>query len=678
MPADSLLQKSSELTLAEELVVLLLNENEGHITALSPNWRLWCGFAGSVLLDLSLQNRLDVDLEGVKVIDATPTGNPLLDPFLSVIREEEKVRGPRYWVERFAHEADGFIDNVLERLVREQILVEDSAGFWSLSDDIVRKSRHADASAGESEEVRDRIRRAILSDELPHPHDVTLIALLQACDGFRAILDVDEYEATQDRITLLAGLDLFGQAILQSVSTTYQPPTSLFQSRVQALPKVSLLDCLKSKSFREKNLPKFLAEMYQRYGPVFAWSTPFTKAVVLVGPEMNRWVNRRGRLFLRTRDYIQDFLTAWGAGRTIASMDGAEHFRMRKLMRAGTSRAVVENRLDEVFDRGRANLNTWQVGETLPGEITMQRFIGRQISQLSVSVEPSDQTLDDLQDYEFRALLVHVLKILPAFTLKTRRMKRALNSVHSLYEQIHASHTPGQREGMPPDLVDDLVGVHDSDPQFLPITDLGFFFIAAIIAGHYSASAMSFAVYELLEHPDMWRKVTEEADALFKDGDPTFEQLTMESIDFTHRFIMEVLRLHPVIPFHFRTAMNSFEVEKFRIPERQSVMLPYASCHFLDEFFENPDAFDPDRYLEPRSEHRQPGIYQPFGIGTHACLGNRFTEFHMVSCLLLITHHLELELMPKNYKLKLSPLPKYSPDKGFKFRVSNVRHPLAT
>ena len=38
--------------------------------------------------------------------------------------------------------------------------------------------------------------------------------------------------------------------------------------------------------------------------------------------------------------------------------------------------------------------------------------------------------------------------------------------------------------------------------------------------------------------------------------------------------------------------------------------------------------------------------------------------------------HLELELAPENYRLKLSSLPKVCPDKNFKFRMTGHRHPL--
>ena len=48
----------------------------------------------------------------------------------------------------------------------------------------------------------------------------------------------------------------------------------------------------------------------------------------------------------------------------------------------------------------------------------------------------------------------------------------------------------------------------------------------------------------------------------------------------------------------------------------------------------------------------------------------------MAANLLLTARHQELEMVPADYKLKIDPLPKLSPDKRFKFRVKAHRFPL--
>jgi len=189
-------------------------------------------------------------------------------------------------------------------------------------------------------------------------------------------------------------------------------------------------------------------------------------------------------------------------------------------------------------------------------------------------------------------------------------------------------------------------------------------------------SATAFAIYEMLANPELGALLVAEADALFDGGDPTAEDFTPEAMDVAWRFAMETLRLHPVIPVHRRTAMNSFEVDGMEVPAYSTVLVAYTAPHFFEEHFKAPEKFDIERYLPPREEHKQTGAFQPFGTGTHTCGGRRWTEFQMALNLLLIARHLELEMVPANYRLRNSPLPKMSPAKSFKFRVKRVRHPL--
>ncbi|MDE0157532.1 MAG: cytochrome P450 [Gammaproteobacteria bacterium] len=661
---------------AEELLLLLHSDESGYFIAI-PEWRMSCALAGSVLMNLAFENRIDTDLEALALVDATPTGDKMLDLALKEISREKKTHSPQFWVERIARHADDINETVINRLVKKGIFEADAGGFWSLSGKVSRSGRYPMVHGRTGEEIKGRIIRVLFDEEIPDPRDMCLISLVHNCGGFRAMLEPEEYELAEARIELFSGMDLIGRTIGHAVRSSYRPPESLRAVTGRTLPVLGLKDMLFSKAFREMNIPKFVAEKTREVGPVFKLKTPGREMVILAGAEMNRWVGRNGRNVLRTRDYLEGFQSEWGTARSIASMGGAEHFRMRKTVRAGNSRKVVEDRMGDLIALARRSFGKWGIGKVMPGEMACQRLIGDQIAQLSVSIEASE-ILDDLLKFEYRALLVHVMRLLPKFTLHTPRMNRYRKRVQELYAQIHASHTPAQREGKRRDLVDDLMELHHSDPAFLPETDLGFAFIAPIIAGHYTGSAMAFTIYEFFKHPHYAEQVTAEADALFADGDPVGADFTLSSIDVTHRFIMEVLRLHPVIPMHVRTAMNAFEVEGYQIPAYSTVMVAFSATHYMEDYFPDPEKLDIDRYKEPREEHKHAGAnaYAPFGVGTHICGGARWTELQMAANILLIARHLGLELVPKDYKLRLSPLPKTSPDKRFKFRVTGHRHPI--
>lgn len=658
---------------AEEIMLMLLHHESGYLVPV-PEWQMSCALAGAVLMDLSIENRIDTDLETLKVIDPSPTGDQLLDPTLQEIVADTESHNAQYWVERIAQRADAISDVALERLVAQEILDFDAGGFWSLSKKVSRTGRYPTVDGRAGEEIKSRIMRVLLDDELPDPRDLVIIGLVHFCGAFRALLSEEEFEEAEQRIELFANMDLIGRSIGASVRSAYRPPQTLRTSRSKPIPEIGIFDLLRSPTCRSLNLPKVFAEFCEDLGPVFKLKVPGRELFILAGKEMNRWATKKGRLHLRSQDYLESFQRCWGTARSVASMDGAEHYRMRKTVRAGNSRVVIEERLTELYGLARTSLRSWGVGKTLIGEDTCQQMIGEQISQLSCSINPSSRVLQDLLEYEYRALYVHVLGILPAFTLRTPSMKRKLANILQLYAEIHSSHTAAQREGKRRDLVDDLMQLHYEDPQYLPETDLGFSFIAPIIAGHYLGSQLNFAIHDMLTNPDLTDRMIEEVDSLFASGDPAASELSPSNIDVTHRFIMESMRLHPVIPVHSRTAMNAFEVDGMEIPAGSTVLIAFNATHYMEENFAEPEKFDIERFAEPRMEHRSTSVFTPFGVGTHTCMGSRWTELQLAVNVLLILRHLRLEMVPSNYKLKLNPAPKMSPRKSFKFRVSEIRN----
>ena len=45
--------------------------------------------------------------------------------------------------------------------------------------------------------------------------------------------------------------------------------------------------------------------------------------------------------------------------------------------------------------------------------------------------------------------------------------------------------------------------------------------------------------------------------------------------------------------------------------------------------------------------------------------------------ILLVARYLDMEMVPNDYQLKISPFPKLSPRKNFRIRIKGYRRPLA-
>ena len=201
-----------KLRFAEEITLLMLNDEDGEFVRV-PGWSMQCAFAGAVLMDLALENRIDTDLKRLVLIDPTPVGDDLLDPTLALIAEATETHDARHWVDHLADNAETIRERALQRLVARGILRREEDRFlW------VFQSRRYPIVDGEPErEVKLRIMEVLFSNEIPDPRDIVLLCLVDACGILRELLTAKELERASERVDQVRKLDLIGQAVSKAV-----------------------------------------------------------------------------------------------------------------------------------------------------------------------------------------------------------------------------------------------------------------------------------------------------------------------------------------------------------------------------------------------------------------------------------------------------------------------------
>jgi Golgi phosphoprotein 3 len=201
-----------KLRFAEEITLLMLNDEDGEFVRV-PGWSLQCAFAGAVLMDLALENRIDTDLKRLVLIDPTPLGDDILDPVLARIAQATETHDARHWVEYIADHVEEIREGALAGLVERGILRREEDRFlW------VFKSRRYPIVDGEAErEVKLRIMEVLFGNEIPDPRDIVLICLADACGILRELLSARELERAAERIEQVRKLDLIGQAVSKAV-----------------------------------------------------------------------------------------------------------------------------------------------------------------------------------------------------------------------------------------------------------------------------------------------------------------------------------------------------------------------------------------------------------------------------------------------------------------------------
>ena len=378
------------------------------------------------------------------------------------------------------------------------------------------------------------------------------------------------------------------------------------------------------------------------------------KLIVLAGPASNRFLQKQGRNYLRSYEFWKDFTHELGVTRVLTSTEGREHGMLRRTLAPAYSRHNFEINLETASEIARSHVQAWPSDRPIDVVAAMQRIVTDQIGEIAIGIRPGEYQ-EDITTFLDTLLSTKLARQSPSF-FHNRRMRKARRSVEKFWQKILADHQPGGPKHGAKNFVTEVLDLHRSDPQQMHETDLMIWAMGSFLVGLDTvALTNSFALYRILENPDILRRAAAEADALFSDGAPTADGL--QKMDVIYRTAMETFRRHPVVPASPRRVGTGFEFSGYRIPVGEMVLAIPTATHFLPEFFPDPERFDIDRYLPERAEHKQRDAFAPFGVGTHRCLGAGFAEAQILLILASIIREAELVLHPPSYELKST----YSP-----------------
>jgi len=425
-----------------------------------------------------------------------------------------------------------------------------------------------------------------------------------------------------------------------------------------------------------KDPGRFFYECYRKYGPVFRLKVMNNVYTVLAGAEAANFMGtREGRDSLRSKEFWQGLVDEWGAKRTLTGEDGETHQKLRAVMKHGYSKESLKGRYDEVIKITDTVIERdWPVGELVPVVQNMQYIVTEQLGAMLTGTSPREYVAD------IRTTILYILNVLvtrqrPKFMLKDPRYKHAKERVAELGRRMIAEYNAGKdaRDPTRRNLVDDVMEAHARDPDLIPASDLILSLTGPFVAGLDTvANTVGAFMYAVLKHPEVLKRVRNEADALFAQG--SIDEADLRRVPAIDGAIMEVMRMYPIAVAQMRTATRDFAFLGHQIREGELLYVATAVPHYMQEFYPNPQKFDIDRYARPRAEHLKPGVYSPYGRGTHTCLGKTLAEVQMSLSMARLFYLLDLELESPDYVLKTKVLPTPGPSMKFKVRVKGRRH----
>jgi len=188
-----------------------------------------------------------------------------------------------------------------------------------------------------------------------------------------------------------------------------------------------------------------------------------------------------------------------------------------------------------------------------------------------------------------------------------------------------------------------------------------------LLAGHdTTALTLTYTWYLLSEHPEAQRRVHAELDEVLEGDRPTMAHV--RELEYTTWAIEEAMRLYPPVYTIFRSPTEPVEVCGYTIPEEATIMLPQWAVHRSDDYWEDPETFDPERWRPERRADRPRFAYFPFGGGPRHCIGKHLAmlEARLIVATVADRYRLEYD---RDSPPELAPTLTAHPRDGMPMRV---------
>lgn len=283
---------------------------------------------------------------------------------------------------------------------------------------------------------------------------------------------------------------------------------------------------------------------------------------------------------------------------------------------------------------------------------------------MSQKAEAVKEALSHLQNYA--NYLFYSLLPLPVAvpTQQNLQAKRAMKTINSIVFEIIDEH---QRN---PEAFNDLLTAYMEarDEESGAVMDRQLLrdeVVTLMLAGHETtAFSLSIALSLLTEHPEAMQKM----EAELGDFTPDLSKQSKGKPSYCSLVFQETIRLYPAAWAVGRELTEECEHKGFVLPAGSTVLLVQYLTHRNPRYWNQPAAFQPERFLPEQSAQRHPFAYFPFGGGSRTCIGSNLAKLEAQLILPLLLQRFKMSAV-RSHQYKIHPRISMTFDPGVKLRL---------
>ncbi|BAI76830.1 cytochrome P450 (plasmid) [Azospirillum sp. B510] len=404
----------------------------------------------------------------------------------------------------------------------------------------------------------------------------------------------------------------------------------------------------------------FFVRMQRRYGEICSWAKNDQKFINIYGPRYNRLLLSDPETFVI--DAFREHHLPVGSSferltLSLMRLNGNAHQRHRKMIQPAFRTYQLERYRQIIVDETDRFLAGWQPGESrqldedflkLVTLISMRTMFG-------MEAETDGERLVALIKQLIRQFSSPLILLLP-FNVPGLPFRAILDTTDKI-ERFVMDAIERKRADLDryDDVLAEMMKARDETGSGFTNEEL----VAhayTILCQEAAASALLWTFFLLDCHPDVYRRVAAEIDEKLHGAPPGMNDL--KELTYLDRVLKEALRLFPSSPFGLRYAVRDCTLGDHDLKKGTGIFFSSYVTHRMPEIFENPLAFDPDRWT---SAACSPFEYLPFGAGAHHCIGQGLALVELKVILAMILQRFMVRLQPKtriDLTVKISLVPK--------------------
>ena len=417
----------------------------------------------------------------------------------------------------------------------------------------------------------------------------------------------------------------------------------------------------------------FLSRCVREYGDVVELRFMGQTIYLLSDPGLIEYILvENNRNFTKTR-ILKRNRRLLGEG--LLTSEGEFWRRQRRLAQPAFHRKRVAAYGEVMAAFAERSLEVWRDGQTIDVHKEMMHLTLEIVAKCLFDADVGARATDvaramkvALEDFSSQRRLIRIPKSIP--TPHNIRFEMAARRLDEVVGTIIENRRKGEEDWG--DLLSMLMLAEDESGERMTDKQLRDEVMTLFLAGHETtANALSWTFWLLSLNPQVEHELAEELARVLGGRPPTISDLP--DLPYAERIVKESMRLYPPAWVVGREATAECEVGGYQMAAGTTALMSQWVMHRDPRYHEDPQRFDPDRWIAGYEEVLPRFAYFPFGGGPRQCIGASFAMTEARLILATVAQRFEMELAPGQ---RVEPYPSITlrPKKGIRMTLVERSH----